>query len=152
MVVTVPFDTMQVIPDDWSEHHVPVTNGAMQGTVSLQIPGESTWTPEDGFIPATPTVLWTGPARIQENANAPQATNSTDQDVIVTTYLIVIPKLAPRPDTEKVRVVVVGVGDNGDPSLVGKRFIIRSVETGTHTWERDLTCQLDETNQEVSGA
>jgi hypothetical protein len=139
---------MKVIPDGWSAHHAPVSQGAMQCDVALEMPGESTWTPEDGFTPATPVVTWSGRARIQANANAPAQPLTGDQNVTTTTYLIVIPRTAPQPDIEKVRVVVTAVDPNGDFSLVGKRFIIQSVETGTQVWERDLTCQLDETNNE----
>ncbi|MFC8732177.1 DUF6093 family protein [Luteimicrobium sp. NPDC057192] len=145
-----PFDTTTVIPPTWSEHHRPVTEGAMSATIRLENPGESGWDPVNGSTPGTPTVLWSGLARVQQNDTQSGQADAVDQDVALTTYLVVIPKDAPQPTADVTSVVITGNAENGDPDLVGKRFTVRSVETGSLTWERDLTCELDQTNQEAS--
>lgn len=144
-----PFDTTTVIPAGWSEHHRPVTEGAMGATIRLETPGNSTWDPITGATDGTPVVVWTGPARVQQQATAPAARDAAGQLVIATTYLVVIPQDAPTPAVDTTTVVVTAVDANGDPDVVGRRLIVRSVETGSLTWERDLTCEYDQTNQEA---
>jgi len=147
---------MKVIPDGWSEHHRPVTEGAFQSSVELLNPGTgpgktSDWTFDGGLTDGAPDVLWNGRARIQQLANQASLTDAADQLIVPNLYLVVIPKDAPQPTADVTRVKVTAVDSNGDPSLVGKVLTVLSVETGTHTWERDLTCILDQTNQTGDG-
>jgi hypothetical protein len=150
VVVTVPFDTMQVIPAGWSEHHQPVTESAMTATINLETPGTpGGWDPTSGPTDGTVVVVWSGPARVQVLNDIAGQIEAADQSVTSARYLVVIPKAAPLPVLDVTTVHVTAVTGNGDVNLVGKRLTVRSADTGSITWERDLTCDLDETNQEA---
>lgn len=150
MVVTVPFDSTRVIHPDWAQHHMPVTEGAMGATCTIATGGAGGWDPTTG--PTTtgmPTTLYTGPCRVQAQANAASERDAAGQLVTVSTYLVALPASSPGVPVgdQGAKVTITAMDANGDQALIGKVLTVQSNPTASLRWERDLTCTLDQTNQ-----
>ena len=61
-----PLPSTCVIPDDWSKHHAPVAEDAMNATVTITIPDAVTvYDPDTDDTTQDSVVLYEGRARIQ---------------------------------------------------------------------------------------
>lgn len=145
-----PLPGGRLIPTGWAAHHEPVARATMTATVALQVTGTAGgWDPTTGPNPGTTTTtLWAGPARIQRADTQQGDTTAAGQDITGAAYLVTLPKTAPAPQVGT-RVKVTTPGPNADPHMAGTVLTVRSVTTGSLTWELDLLCELDETNQET---
>lgn len=104
------------------------------------------WTPGGGGTAGTPVVTYTGPCRVQYDATAPRDTDAADQLTTEQTVLVAIPRGADA-QREDARVRITAVDSNGPSSLVGRLFVVRSVNRSSLGWEQDLTCVDDTDNQ-----
>jgi hypothetical protein len=141
-----PLAGTRVIPSGWSDHHRPVVAGTRTGTVAWRKPAgtKGAFNGATGTQAATPaTAYFTGSARIQALAEAGATSETGGQQVTITGYLVTVAWDA----TDQFEVddlgEVAAVDANGDPGLVGKTLIVKSVARGSLVWERDLYCTLD---------
>ena len=143
-----PFATTRVIHPLWAEHHRAVVAGTLTGTCTISGPGTAgTWTPTGGpGTPAVPSPIHAGPCRVQATANQPRTADAADQDVTTPLYLVVIDRDAPMIPVGSV--VHIDTSPD-DPTFAGMDLTVRSESHGTLTWERDLTCTLDLSNQSL---
>lgn len=145
-----PLPTTRVVHPSWAAHHAPVAQGAMGAT--CEITNGSTgggWDPVNGATPSTPIVTYTGPCRVQYEPTAPRDADAADQAVIVRTVLVALPRAADRQQPGA-RVRITAVDANGHAALVGRTFTVEAANTSSLSWEQDLTCTEDATNQQTA--
>ncbi|MDI3330700.1 MAG: DUF6093 family protein [Micrococcus sp.] len=136
----------QAIPAGWADHHRPVAVSTMTGICKVNGPdGPPVWpseTPSPGETYAIDV-----PCRVQQQVGE-QTVEAAAQQVSTKDYLVTLP-LDAFPDLpvtdEGPYVTVTGYkpGHDGDPTLIGRRLKVTSVQRGTLVWERDLICTDD---------
>lgn len=140
-----PFASARVIPTAWSAHHRPVVAGTRTATCTITTAGtDSAWTPETGMQPGTRTTVHTGTCRVQALDNAPDAADAAAQDVTASRYLVVVDHDAPEIALGA-RVHIDTCPD--DARLVAKTLTVKDSRHASLRWERDLICELDQSNQ-----
>lgn len=139
-----PFPNTRVIPDGWSEHHLPVPADAMTATVTITgAAGPGTWNPTTGEIEeGDAATVYTGEARVQALPREADDPDAAGQAVSTRPYLVAIPDLTVEVDVGH----RVHVDTAEDPLLVGCDLTVRDVQRGSLVWDRALTCELDAAN------
>lgn len=142
-----PLPSTRVIHPEWAEHHRPVAEGGMTATCSLRLPGGTAtgdFDDEAGNTPAESNAPYhSGPCRIQAMSTRAQEALAAEQEVTSLAYLVTVEWDAGTPEQDieaKHLVHIDSVDDNGDPTLVGKDLVVRSVVHGSLVFERDLIC------------
>lgn len=142
-----PFDSTRVFHPDWAEHHMPVSEGAMNATCTISTSGEGGWDPIAGpTLPGATIVTYTGRCRVTYLDNQPVEGDAAGQATTVRTVLVALPRDA-APQTIGARVTVTAVDTNGPSTLTGRAMTVRSTEYSSHALEQNLTCIDDQTNQ-----
>lgn len=132
----------QVIPSGWETHHRPVPDGAMTATITISLP-DTTGTWDAGLnrtVYATPTVLWTGQARVQAIRFRPAMLESGERPVTVRRFNIHIPLDCP-PVPVGASVDVTAATDTQAEALA-----LRVIDNpgGSLLWQRVLLCEYRE--------
>ncbi|WP_288782259.1 DUF6093 family protein, partial [uncultured Kocuria sp.] len=95
------------------------------------------------------------PCRVQELKSAGEGSAvPAGQEVTERRYLITVPVKTPvhfKTGTRGHQIEVTDVREDGDPMLVGRRFDVIQVMTGSEVWERDLVCIDNQTQNEKGG-
>lgn len=136
----------QVIPAGWQAAHRPVAVSTMTGLCRVHGPdGAPVWPYEH----PTPGTMYAEdvPCRVQRIAGDRTADVATQQ-VTTAEYLLTVPLESfpdvPVTDTGPyVTLTGYAPGHEGDPTLVGRRLKVTSIQRGTLVWERDLTVTDD---------
>lgn len=118
----------------------PFAEMLMSDTVRLERDGTATTDPATGVVNSTPTVLYTGKARIRpETTSEADALNAGEARDLLDQFLVSIPFSATdaRPNDTII------VTASADPSLVAARMRVIGVVRGTAVSARRLRCRLD---------
>lgn len=122
----------------------PVAEGAMAGTCELLRPstGERALDDTTGtYVAAPPTVLWTGPCRVQPRSRSVASdVEAGGEMVTLADYQVTVPVSAPAVGVDDLVRVLTSV----DPQLADKTLRITDVATGDYQLERQLTCEDDQ--------
>lgn len=144
----------QVIPDGWAAHHRPVVEGSFTATCMITSRADG---PPIGFDePVNSVVAHSVPCRVQQQNAGAAGALVAGQELTVRQYLIVVPAdldldLEWQAGTTGHQVMVTSVRPDGDPHLVGRRFDVDQVLTGSEVWERDLLCTDNQTQNTGRG-
>lgn len=133
-----PLNKTRVIPRGWSEHHRPVAEGTMTGTIRFVrvAGGPEPWPPPENSSPQN--TLWEGACRVQEL----KRTNTTvpgQQPTYTREYLVTLPISTPEFRTGE-RGDVGTILTSNDPLFPGRVLRVIDVQHGSEMWERDLVC------------
>lgn len=138
-----------VLPDDWAAHHAQVAEGLMtQATISLRKPGGtgSHFDAGVGHTVTTPFPPFAAdvPARILAltEVRVPPA-DAVDDQIRIIGYRVSIPRGHAEADLLPSAVITVITCD-GDLLLEGRELEVSDVVRGTHLFERDLICTLND--------
>lgn len=144
-----PFAGTRVIHPAWAARHASVAADAMNATCEIATYTAADWSPDDGAVPGTKTVLYTGRCRVQAQSNQPDQGSAAGQPITGHTYLVAITRDAPViPAGDKgAKVTILTVDPNGDAALAGRVLSVKDARYSSLAWERDLTCVDDLTNQ-----
>lgn len=122
----------------------------MTATVRITVPPAKApaYNPTTGLTAdPEPDVIYEGLARIQVKTSLDKTANAADQAVTSRDYLVSVPQtttdipVGARPARLQV------TGCLGDSGLVGRVLTVIDVAFGSESWQRDLTCRDDLTNQ-----
>lgn len=142
-----PFPSTHVIHPRWSGHHQPISEGAMNATITVThgTTGGG-WSPTDGPLPEVPIVRYTGRARLTYETTQGRDADAVGQEVTTRTVTVAIPR---DVDVQQhlARVTVSAVDANGPAWLVGRVLTVQSLGRSSHAWEQILECLDDLTNQ-----
>ncbi|MCT1368404.1 DUF6093 family protein [Rothia sp. p3-SID1597] len=149
-----PLRSSRVIPTGWAAHHQPVATGTMTAVCRIwdRVVG-----PPVGLDGPGPDMLTARnvPCRVQELKSAGEGSAvPAGQEVTERRYLITVPVKTPvhfKTGTRGHQIEVTDVREDGDPMLVGRRFDVIQVMTGSEVWERDLVCIDNQTQNEKGG-
>lgn len=134
-----PFDTMRVIPADWSTHHQAAAVGGMNAQVTVGTRGTSTYDPATDDTTVTWTQVYAGPARIQLLDQATQS-DVAGQQITGRPYLVQLDARQAGANLlepgMRVHVTVVA----NDPALVGQDLWLVDFQMGSERFTRDLVC------------
>jgi hypothetical protein len=138
-----------VVPDDWATHHAPVAEGLMtQATISLRKPGSAGthFDPALGHTVAAPYTPFATdvPARILAltEVRVPPA-DAVDDQIRILGYRVSIARSHAEAALLPSAIITV-ITCPGDPLLVGRELEVSDVVRGTHLFERDLICTLND--------
>lgn len=146
-----PFKTTRVFHPRWAEHHQPVTEDAMNATVTVT--NGSTggdWTPGSGPVVGSPNVTYTGPARVTYEPTQGRDTEAAMQAITLRRVTVALPRDVDAQDGGVV--LVTAVDANAPAWLVGRQLSIKSVGRSSHAWEQLLDCLDDVSNQPTEEA
>jgi hypothetical protein len=137
-----------VIPTDWAAHHTGVAEGFMdKATINLHGPGSApAWneTTKRTESPPGAAIAAGVPARIQALTEISVPANDVaDEQIRIIGYRISVPA-ATSPAALVPGVLVDVVTCAGDPLLAGRSMTVTDVVRGTHRFERDLVCDLND--------
>lgn len=148
-----PLAWSKVIPTGWSQHHRPVTEGAMTAAclITRAGEGESVFDPETGEMTPPPRMtIYEGKCRVQQLGEGTSVTVA-DQGLVIASTLVVVPW-----DVEHI-----WVGDHGDrveitqtdedEELLTRKLYVAAMLTASLRWERDLFCASDVTRSNPTG-
>ena len=130
-----------VIPADWSAAPRVVMAGTWRATCTITRAGAPGAYDDDlGYTPAgTASTIYTGPCRVQALDQQAQTEPAAGQDVTIGDYLVVVPHTVAALVSD-----VVTVTAAEDPELIGRTLTVTAATYGSESWERDLTCSLDQ--------
>ncbi len=93
--------------------------------------------PDGTWAPAAPTVVYTGPCRVQALATRQEIQVVGEAQETRHRFLVAV-----RWDAAEMRVgALVAITSAVDPRLAGKQLRVLAVEYGSEQWQRDLTCE-----------
>lgn len=145
-----PLPGASVFHPDWAEHLAPVTESAMNATVTIVAPGGSDdeWNPETGPGAGTPgTVTYTGRARITyEVVRGYGDRDAVGQDVTTRVVTVALPRTTTEQATGS-RLTVDDVDGNGPTELEGRVLTVDSTGWSSYAIEQVLTMRDDQSNQ-----
>lgn len=142
-----PFPSTRVVHPRWAAHHQPVTEDAMNVTVTVTHGATGgDWTFAGGDQPGTAIVTYEGVARIVYISAQGHDADAAAQDITTRRVVIAIPReVELQVHTARVRVTAV---DGNAPSwLLDRLLVVQSVAGSSLAWEQLLDCLDDITNQ-----
>lgn len=140
-----PLPGSHVLHPKWSEQSGKVAGGFLEDTIALRRPGGTpgAFDPATGGQPSVPFAAYhTGRASVQVLPALDQVSDQAGQQVSTLGYRVTIEGDAPEPQVGDI-VTFVAVGPNTDPLLVGRAMTVRSTETSSTHWTRDLIATDD---------
>lgn len=137
-----------VIPTGWESHHRPVSADEMPAecVITRQATTPLAWDDVAGHnvLPA-PVTVYEGPCRFHRGgpANSGDASTSVvaDRQVALGQYTVTIPT---GTDLVQVNDVVTITACAGDPDAVDKPMQVLGARRSARTWERTISCQLQQ--------
>lgn len=142
-----PFPSTRVIHPAWAAHHAPVAVGTMNATCTITHASTGGgWDPVTGPAAATPAVTYTGPCRVTYRDARGGDGDAADQSTSILPVLVALP-LTALPQQVGARITITAVDANGPVGLAGRTLTVRDVGNSSLTFEQDLTCTDDQTNQ-----
>lgn len=146
--MTVPFPSASVFHPDWAAHAAPVSEGAMNATVTIRTAGDDEWDPTTG--PGTGTdgpLTYTGRARITyEVVRGYGDRDAVGQDVTTRVTTVALPRTASEQPSGA-RLTVDAVDGNGPAELIGRVLTVDSTGWSSYSIEQVLTARDDQSNQ-----
>lgn len=124
---------VQIIPERWEEHHRPVAEAGMTAVVESWSGSDTDWVWDDttqSEVRDYGTLLWTGPARVQERFGGADD-EAGDQQITLHRYMVSIPHDATVGGW-------VHVVESGDLLLDWLKVV--DILKGSIRWQRDLMC------------
>jgi hypothetical protein len=140
-----PLPGSHVLHPRWAEQSAPVAEGFLEDTVALRKPGgiAGAFDANTGGQASTQNAAyWAGSASVQVLPGLEQVREQAGQQVSTLAYRVSVERDAPEPAVGDV-LTVTAAGPNSDPLLAGRAMTVRSVETGSAHWTRDLVCTDD---------
>lgn len=137
-----PLPGWKVIPDGWTEHHVPIVAGTTTAEcVILRSPGPPPFPLPVGWV--SEEEVWRGNCRLQE-LNREASTVPGYQPTEEREYLVVLSLDRNRPP--------IYTGESGDTLRVGGRdFRLKQSMAGSLLWENDYIAVENQTQQNPGG-
>lgn len=140
-----PLSNTKVIGPDWQSHHEAVAAGQLTATLSIYAPDQyGTRVPgSDRTSFAEPTLIYTGPGRVQAHdiGGRVEVRNAADALTTKGAYQVTIPKI----DADlKVNYVITVDADPDNPQLVGISFLLVDFGRSSLSWQLDVGADLIE--------
>ncbi len=106
--------------------------------------GEATWDEDEGvFVPPAGDrdVIYSGPASIYSGRGQELTETRGGMEVLLVRYWVAVPVDSEVEGVAEDQIQVIAVDPiNGDPTLVGEIFILKSIEFGTLTATKRASC------------
>lgn len=142
-----PLPSTRVIHPRWAAHHQPITEDAMNATVTITHGATGgDWSFEDGEQPGEAIVTYTGAARVVYVPTQARDADAVGQEITTRRVVLGIPREVELQVRTAV-VVVDAVDANGPSWLAGRKLVVQSVGGSSLAWEQLLDCLDDAANQ-----
>jgi hypothetical protein len=140
-----PFARTEVIPLTWSRHHTKTVTSAMNAWVEVgEATGSTTYDPGTDDTTQVYSVLYSGPARIQE-LNGSTSSPVADQNLRGRSYLVQLDFGLASAEFDPGMRVKVREAPN-DAVLVGQDLWVIDPQLGSERFTRDLVCSDNQTD------
>lgn len=138
-----PFPNQHVIHPNYTEHHRPVPEGAMNSTCRIVDPGAGP-VPYKGEGGTVLPPLYDGPCNVQSAAGDSNPVQG-QQPQTINEYLVTFPVgLIPTLNVGE-RGHIIAVYQSSDPGLIGRKLRAKSMEFGSNVFERAVRCTDNQT-------
>lgn len=140
-----PLPGSRVLHPRWAARSRPVAESLLEDWVEIRRPGGTpgAFDPNTGAQASTPTAAYhAGWGSVQVLPGIDQVHDQAGQQVSTLGYRVSVEADAPEPAVGDI-VRVVTPGPNSDALLAGREMTVRSAETGSAHWTRDLICVDD---------